>query len=76
MFSQQLTVDGGWSNWGNWTSCSMTCGDPGSMTRTRTCTNPTPEHGGSECSGQLIEEAECPALTPCPGIVNKMMHCF
>ena len=44
----------------------MTCGDPGIKTRTRSCTNPTPEHNGVDCSGDMSQEANCPTLNECP----------
>ena len=38
----------------------MTCGG-GSQTRTRTCTYPSPEHGGKDCRelGPASETQEC-----------------
>ncbi|XP_057307714.1 SCO-spondin-like [Hydractinia symbiolongicarpus] len=42
-------VNGDWSSWSGWTSCSQTCGT-GNMVRTRTCTNPTPANGGDDCA--------------------------
>jgi len=50
-------VNGGWSPWG---SCSRSCG---SGTQTRTCTNPSPANGGSQCPGsssQICKLEECP----------------
>ncbi len=41
-------VNGGWSSWTDGT-CSATCGS-GTMTQTRTCTNPSPFNGGSNCA--------------------------
>lgn len=38
-------INGGWSAW---SACSVPCG---SGVQTRTCTNPTPAHGGHDCSG-------------------------
>ena len=43
----------------------MTCG-PGTHTRTRSCDNPAPEHGGDDC-GELTEETDPCEITPCPG---------
>ncbi|KAL9952092.1 hypothetical protein ACROYT_G039299 [Oculina patagonica] len=51
-------VDGGWSNFGNWSECSVTCGD-GQQERSRTCTNPPPSNGGAECSGSDKETKPC-----------------
>ncbi|XP_056005158.1 coadhesin-like [Ostrea edulis] len=41
-------IDGGWTSWGSWASCSVTCGG-GVQSKTRTCSNPTPQYGGSYC---------------------------
>ena len=51
-------VNGGWSSWG---SCSASCG---SGVQTRTCTNPAPAHGGSQCSGSSSQTCNAHA---CPG---------
>ena len=48
--SKPTPVDGVWSNWSGWGSCSATCGG-GTQTQTRTCTNPAPANGGADCSG-------------------------
>lgn len=58
------TVHGGWTQWSHWSACSMTCGTAHQM-RTRTCSSPSPEHGGRTCDGEDSEEIEC-KLSPCP----------
>ncbi|XP_019645297.1 PREDICTED: receptor-type tyrosine-protein phosphatase U-like [Branchiostoma belcheri] len=57
-------VDGGWSEWGDWSSCSVSCGE-GNMTRTRTCDNPSPAYGGRDCEGTASETQTCPGLSAC-----------
>ncbi|KAK3738877.1 hypothetical protein QZH41_014661 [Actinostola sp. cb2023] len=51
-------VDGGWSDYSDWPSCSKKCGG-GTQTRTRTCTNPAPAHGGKDCIGDGKESRDC-----------------
>lgn len=58
-------VDGGWSSFGEWGSCSLTCGG-GVQDRQRTCTNPPPAHGGRPCDGSSVETRFCKQF-PCPG---------
>ncbi|XP_078333125.1 SCO-spondin-like isoform X2 [Crassostrea virginica] len=53
-----LGIDGNWTSWSSWTPCSVTCGT-GIETRTRNCSNPTPENGGQACSGQGIDTRQC-----------------
>jgi type II secretory pathway pseudopilin PulG len=47
-------VNGGWSDWGSWSECFAA-----QRTRTRTCTNPTPANGGSNCTGDASETQTC-----------------
>lgn len=60
-------VDGGYSDWSDWTSCSRSCG-PGVTSRHRTCNKPAPTEGGADCSnlGPAFEQRPC-ALRICPG---------
>jgi hypothetical protein len=51
-------VDGGWTTWSSWGTCSLTCGG-GTQTRTRTCTNPAPANGGADCVGSATEAQSC-----------------
>ena len=61
-----LSVNGGWSEYGPWRSCSVTCGG-GLVTRIRTCTNPPPQHGGAQCEGGGFQTKPC-GSKPCPGM--------
>ncbi|XP_071168590.1 uncharacterized protein [Mytilus edulis] len=51
-------IDGDWTNWSSWATCTVSCGG-GSKGRSRTCTDPTPAHGGSDCSGDGSETETC-----------------
>lgn len=53
-----ISVDGGWSEFTEWSSCTKTCGG-GMQSRSRSCTNPEPANGGQECSGQAQESRSC-----------------
>ncbi|XP_048258943.1 SCO-spondin-like isoform X5 [Haliotis rufescens] len=70
-------VDGGYAAWSEWSPfpCSETCGInvTSVRTRTRTCTNPVPNHGGAPCSGPSFERSSFPCgLNSCPvdGVVS------
>ncbi|XP_046546417.1 SCO-spondin-like, partial [Haliotis rubra] len=62
-------VNGGFSQWSNWTGlpCGVACETRTDVlrTRTRTCTNPPPSNGGLNCTGSFVE-----ALSACNGTVN------
>ena len=60
-----ILVDGGYSDFGDWSECSAEC-DGGTQTRSRTCTNPAPAHGGADCVGDSTETRECNTQA-CPG---------
>ena len=57
-------VDGNWGAWGNWSTCSATCGH-GTVHRKRTCDGPAPANGGKPCAGEGHETTVC-SMTPCP----------
>lgn len=58
-------INGGWSFWGAWSSCSRDC-ELGFRIRKRTCTNPEPKNGGLPCVGSAMEYQDCNPH-PCPG---------
>ena len=60
-------VDGNFSQWSNWTSCSVSCSQ-GARTRERTCTNPSPVNG-TNCTGNYTDWIVCKE-GPCPGITK------
>lgn len=65
-----IIVDGQWSNWTNWTTCSKSCGI-GRQKRTRTCSNPSPAHGGKQCTGQARETQDCNTQS-CAGMLWRI----
>ncbi|XP_034941233.1 netrin receptor UNC5B-a isoform X2 [Chelonus insularis] len=48
-------VDGGWSRWSAWSVCGSDC----THTRTRTCDEPPPSHGGRHCQGRDTAVVNC-----------------
>lgn len=63
-------VDGGFSPWSNWSTCSKSCG-VGEMVRVRTCTDPPPSEpepelaldnvslAGMNCTGDFRQVKTC-----------------
>ena len=64
-------VDGGFSAWTRWTSCSKSCGR-GIRTRDRKCNSPFADHGGKPCSGTSHEQQTC-KIKDCPGNYNAFL---
>jgi len=58
-------IDGGWTEYGDWSGCSVSCGE-GTQTRARSCSNPRPDHGGATCEGEETESKTC-NNGGCPG---------
>ena len=44
-----VAVDGGWSDWSQWSPCTNNIN--GMQMRTRRCVNPEPQFGGEPCTG-------------------------
>ena len=57
--------DGKWGSWSSWTSCGSNC----RKSRSRSCDNPAPAHGGDTCSGFGQESSSCTGGL-CPGNGN------
>ncbi|XP_047125702.1 uncharacterized protein LOC101241605 isoform X1 [Hydra vulgaris] len=51
-------VDGGYSNWTDWSICSRPCGE-GVTIRRRYCNNPVPAMRGKECNGSDLMTMPC-----------------
>jgi len=58
------SIDGGFSDWSEWSACSLPCGG-GTRKRVRTCTNPPQQYGGKDCQG-LREMFETCHTEDCP----------
>lgn len=55
-------VDGQWSNWSAWTSCSQAGNNPSQgncLCRLRSCDDPPALYGGKDCEGSAVEVANC-----------------
>ena len=66
-------VNGGYSEWGNYSQCSTSCGD-GKKQRQRTCTNPAPQFKGKDCSrlGDPVQLETC-NIQPCPSKLHMSL---
>ena len=70
---KKLAIDGGWSDYGDWSECTATCGG-GTQTRSKTCNNPAPANGGADCEGDAEETREC-NIDACPVTNNLIVGC-
>ncbi|XP_069555659.1 complement component C7 isoform X1 [Brachyistius frenatus] len=52
--SQQGVIHGGWSCWSAWSMCSGA-----RRSRSRSCSNPSPQNGGQLCIGEPTETSDC-----------------
>ncbi|HIA04073.1 MAG TPA: hypothetical protein EYN66_19610, partial [Myxococcales bacterium] len=57
-------INGGWSTWSDWSTCSVSCGS-GIQTRTHSCNNPSPNVCGAACSGSSSESQSCNTQSCC-----------
>ena len=51
-------INGGWTDWMNSGTCSKPC-EGGLQSQIRTCTNPEPMHGGTNCVGSVEQKLPC-----------------
>ncbi|XP_043796167.1 coadhesin-like, partial [Apis laboriosa] len=52
-------IDGEWSSWSPWGSCSGKCGFKGKKIRHRICNNPIPSNNGAPCIGPNYQIESC-----------------
>ncbi|CAG2185422.1 THBS2S [Mytilus edulis] len=57
-------VHGAWSVWSE-NTCSVTCG-VGTRLRSRNCSNPHPQYGGNNCTGNSTDHVTCTQPNECP----------
>ncbi|XP_066942937.1 hemicentin-1-like isoform X1 [Macrobrachium rosenbergii] len=55
---EMCPVNGGWSSWSAWGSCTATCGG-GQRRRFRSCDNPAPSQDGRACTGPDTDTEAC-----------------
>ena len=65
-------VDGRWSRWSAWSSCTKDC-ETGTQRRERTCTKPSPAHGGRDCQGEDSKTRECNTEPCVPGTLKQLV---
>ncbi|KAJ8417176.1 hypothetical protein AAFF_G00284030 [Aldrovandia affinis] len=69
---RQERVNGGWAPWGEWSSCSRTCG-AGVQNAQRDCSSPVPKYGGKYCLGERRRYRICNS-DPCPANLPSFRH--
>ncbi|XP_034547042.1 complement component C7 isoform X2 [Notolabrus celidotus] len=52
--AQQGVIHGSWTCWTAWSSCSG-----GRRSRSRSCSNPTPQNQGQHCNGEATQTSDC-----------------
>ena len=65
-----VPVDGAWSIWLPWVTCSASCG-PGIQTRLRFCNSPPPSFGGKDCNSSDSVMTQACYLKECKGYFVK-----
>ena len=70
-------MNGSWGDWSEWSSCQADC----TKSRNRTCTDPTPMFGGTNCNRHNFDfqDLSCYGDDCCPGekyILNILAQTF
>ncbi|XP_065669654.1 uncharacterized protein LOC100199700 isoform X3 [Hydra vulgaris] len=65
-------IDGGFSEWTEWSICDKPCGN-GTSKRVRRCNNPVPAVNGKECSGKFTITRDC-FMTPCIAVEVNLVQ--
>ena len=74
---EKCTTNGGWSAWGEFTACSVTCvptgggGGGGTKSRFRRCDSPPPSDGGLFCVGRAIDIQGSRSISILPYVSRK-----
>lgn len=68
-----ILVHGNYTEWTEWSNCSLACGGNGTRHRTRNCSNPVPQYNGDDCVGDDIEYEECGRF-PCPSKLWSLLN--
>lgn len=69
LFQALQAVNGGFSVWTAWSECTRGC-NGGIQSRNRFCNNPTPLHGGADCTGDRMMTRAC-NTDVCPGMTRS-----
>ena len=67
-----VAVDGGWSDWSQWSHCTRNIN--GIQVRIRRCVNPNPQSGEKPCPGPDVTVIRgCTNISRCPEGISQML---
>ncbi|XP_061166396.1 protein crumbs homolog 1-like [Saccostrea echinata] len=72
---ENAMIDGGWNNWGFWSTCSKSC-ESGTRKRKRSCNNPLPSQDGKLCDRSEAEELQDCNTDKCPGMIMMNLEIY
>ncbi|XP_077999764.1 coadhesin-like [Glandiceps talaboti] len=67
-------IDGSWTSWSEWSSCSVDCGGTGVHSAFRNCSDPPPQYNGMYCPGEEKWTYPCFKSNECPGLPAKPVN--